>query len=91
MAARKCPDCGGVVSTKAKACPHCGRPSPSEDASPLLTKPAGVFCQLLGLFLLGTGSFILIARDGGPILGILPLLAAAAFFWLGRQTKPRRT
>lgn len=26
MAVKNCTDCGGKVSTKAGACPHCGRP-----------------------------------------------------------------
>jgi RNA polymerase subunit RPABC4/transcription elongation factor Spt4 len=24
MTVKKCPECNGVVSTRAKACPHCG-------------------------------------------------------------------
>ena len=26
MSLEKCPECGGQVSSKAKACPHCGAP-----------------------------------------------------------------
>ncbi len=26
MSLEKCPECGGQVSTKARACPHCGAP-----------------------------------------------------------------
>lgn len=29
----KCPDCGGVVSIHAKACPHCGCPLGSPDVT----------------------------------------------------------
>lgn len=26
MSVQNCPDCGGIVSAQATACPHCGRP-----------------------------------------------------------------
>ena len=29
MAVKNCPDCGGLVSTSASTCPHCGRPMSS--------------------------------------------------------------
>ena len=29
-----CPDCGGTVSIRAKACPHCGGPVPRTDPRP---------------------------------------------------------
>lgn len=38
-----CPDCGGAVSDRAAACPHCGRPNetapPPSDATPARARP----------------------------------------------------
>ena len=89
MPALVCPDCSGPVSPAAKACPKCGRPTTTPAATqrpPLLTKPAGVFVQLLGLVFL-IPSVLLLA--GKPVLGLFVFGAAIALFWLGRQTKPR--
>jgi len=44
MALVKCPDCGGEVSDKAKACPRCGRR--------MLKKSSGMGCFLLLLIVL---------------------------------------
>ena len=86
MATTNCGDCGGQVSASAEACPHCGRPM-GKTGKPLLTKPAGVFVQLLGLFFLLASPFAF-AR-GGALPGVLVALVAIGCFWLGRQTRPR--
>ena len=33
MALKKCSECEGEVSSKAKTCPHCGAPAPKEEAT----------------------------------------------------------
>jgi hypothetical protein len=54
---------------------------------PLLTKPAGVFAQLLGAVLVLGGLAALNAGAYG--LGIVLIVASVGLFWLGRQTGPR--
>jgi hypothetical protein len=54
---------------------------------PLLTKPAGVFVQLMGLFCLFSGFFALAFNK---MIGILVIALAIGLFWLGRQTHPRK-
>jgi hypothetical protein len=53
----------------------------------LLTKPAGVFVQLLGAVLLISGFAGL--NVGAYGLGIVLIVASVGLFWLGRQTHPR--
>jgi uncharacterized membrane protein YdbT with pleckstrin-like domain len=56
MALTKCPDCGGQVSTEAKACPTCGRPPSLPKSGELLmeVRPSwlGLFWYLLFFFLI---------------------------------------
>ena len=40
MAITKCRECGGQVSTKAAACPHCGATNPAGEAMPNATSSA---------------------------------------------------
>ena len=82
----KCDDCGGQVSTSVETCPHCGRPIKIY-RKPLLTKPAGVFIQLLGVFFLFLGFLMLVIN---VMLGILVIALAIGLLWLGRQTHPRQ-
>jgi hypothetical protein len=57
---------------------------------PLLTKPAGVFVQLLGALVLFAGLAMLgTGHADGITLGIVLIIAAIGLFGLGRQTKPR--
>lgn len=57
MGLSKCPDCGGNVSTRATACPHCGAPVPhesgTESSSPMTCFM--FFGQSSGLFWRGPG------------------------------------
>lgn len=89
MATVRCSDCSGQVSTIADACPHCGRPM-ARSRKPLLTRPAGVFVQILGLLFLLPGLAMLAGGGGTTIAGILVVLLAIGLFWLGRHTEPRK-
>ena len=90
-----CPDCGGEVSSAARACPHCGRPSGLR-GSPLTEAVIGG-CLLIGVLavpalLLPVGLLVLIAvvcraRTGsgrraittGVAIGLLGVIAVAVF------------
>jgi hypothetical protein len=76
------------VSTNADACPHCGRPI-TELRKPLLTKPAGVFVQILGLLFLLPGLAMLVGGGGPTLAGGWVVLLGIGLLWLGRQTGPR--
>lgn len=49
----ECPDCGGIVSINAKACPHCGRQFEPEkkQENPVLTAIATIFL-VIGIIVL---------------------------------------
>jgi hypothetical protein len=53
-----------------------------EYRKPLLTKPAGVFVQLLGVFSLFSGFLMLAAGGSITMLGILVIALAIGLFWL---------
>jgi hypothetical protein len=98
MALITCPECQASVSDHAPACVHCGfpltstpqvkaalpaNPPPGRDA--LLTKPAGAFLQVIGLFLVLGG---LIAWGSSSEAAVsLFFIVALAFLYLGRETK----
>lgn len=42
MALVFCPDCAGMVSDRAEACPQCGRPAPKPPACPFCHSAAAV-------------------------------------------------
>ena len=93
MSLTTCPDCGGEVSSAARVCPHCGRPSGLR-GSPLAEAVVGG-CLLVGVLavpalLLPVGLLVLIAvvlraRTGssrraittGVAIGLLGVIAVA--------------
>lgn len=96
MALVKCPDCGKEVSTEAKACPHCGRPSTSSTPTqPTPTQPVtvvrreagayealGAVASILGVILAVAGS-----STGNNVLGIIGgvvLVVGLIVFMIGR-------
>jgi SH3-like domain-containing protein len=69
MPLAQCPDCGGKVSTDAKACPHCGRPTST--LTPSGTPPAAKkspSAQRIGCFVVAgiLGIIVLIAICNHP-------------------------
>lgn len=73
MAMIKCAECGQLVSTLARACPHCGAPPRSTTSARLVAMAALVAA------LLATG-LTLAMRDrpvgGSPMDALIPLLGA---------------
>jgi membrane protein implicated in regulation of membrane protease activity len=61
----------------------------AESRKPLLTKPAGVFVQIVGLLALLPGLAMLAGGGGTTFAGVLVVLLAISLFWIGRQTQPR--
>lgn len=56
---RACPDCGGLVSTRAKLCPHCGRPATAVRLSEVGSQISGCGCVLILAGLIGLTMLIL--------------------------------
>lgn len=58
----------------------------AELRKPLLTKPAGVFVQILGLVTLLSGLAMLVRSRENTLAGVMVVLIAIGLFWFGRQT-----
>ena len=68
MAVIKCPDCGGIVSTSAHACPHCGRPMNSVIKVKMnFFSPKVVLRSGIDVIWSGTGGDVAIIRTDKPI------------------------
>ena len=92
-AMKRCHFCREEIPDAAIVCTHCGRGLTATVKSTTLTKPAGLFLQLIGAGLLfGGGVFALgsIAEGGFAqvALGIAILLGGFALLRVGRR--PRR-
>ncbi len=76
----QCPDCGGVVSPSASACPHCGRPGEAQTIEatgkgPKTMIAVGTGLTIVGIVLLFTGQipgeFAILAIGLGFLLYII--------------------
>lgn len=61
----------------------------TKERPPMLTKPAGVFLQLLGAVAVIVG-IAMLASDSKE-LGVVATLIGVGLLWFGRQTRPRQT
>lgn len=82
MALIKCPECGQMVSDKAKTCPHCGNPTqhnageasaqkiPSSTSAPTATKAKNktsiIIAAVVAILLIGGGVLYFCLRDTTP-------------------------
>jgi uncharacterized paraquat-inducible protein A len=65
MALKRCPDCGASVSTKAPACPRCGRSNEGAFLSPSANARSCLGC----LFLLALGWMALVVLQASSGAG----------------------
>lgn len=94
MALMNCPECGGQVSDKATACPHCGAPITTTSLAPDSKTPppqvvkverTGAAWEGTGFVLIVLGMFIGIGGAGGTkTLGWLLALVGFIVFIIGR-------
>jgi len=61
----------------------------TQSRKPLLTKPAGIFVQLLGFIVLLAGVSMSTVGGDESVVGVFLSAFAIGLFWFGRQTKPR--
>lgn len=90
-----CPACGREVSAAADACLGCAHPMKQQRGLLQLTRPAGVFVQLISLpvALLGPLLAVALAAEGNVGGSTAAGLASAVAWWLaweGRQPSIRR-
>ncbi len=55
MSAKQCPACGGLVSTAANACPHCGQPTSAGTVNTIadVFKALGAILMLIPFAIVG--------------------------------------
>lgn len=85
MALTKCADCGGIVSTGAVACPHCGAPHRAESSG-----ISGVLMSLfriLMLVLAMVSAIIALVASAAPPWSYILWIAAIVFLVLGIVVK----
>jgi len=76
MALTKCKECGGEVSSKAKACPHCGAVTTNRTASASPTRRMKQKLGLIGALVLFVGVFM-------PVLHV-PIVGNINYFQNGK-------
>ena len=75
MSLLSCPECGGLLSTEARTCPHCGYPLRKGGIGSVFHAIAQIPCFIAGLILIFIALFFaLVFLDVYYFHGLLPRL-----------------
>ena len=73
MPLRHCPECGGLLSTEAASCPHCGYPRRRGRIAGVFHAVAQIPCFIAGLILIFIALFLgLVLLDVYYFHGLIP-------------------